>query len=526
MPRAQLRTVNGQLEKQCTKCGAWKPADSNSFSPFKQGKIGLHPWCRSCVSTNARERYERNRKTTRKYVRDLGITKFDRTPLPESIASVLDIYSSGIDDGAIFKAYSITNTLNGETYIGITERSLRLRWKQHLSDAVKGSGYLLHQVMHRDGIENFRFDYLACAVDRHGLHELEVLLVEQFQSVERGYNQTRGGAAGAGVGERVTIDGKVFISRNAMARNFGLDEATVAQRINKYGWTIEQAIGLQPAPKREPHRNETIVGGRAFPSFRAACRAHNVSEVTVRKRIGLGWSTEAAFGIAPSEKKQNPNNIVVSVDGQSFPSIARAASFFGLTGGAVRQRLAAGWSIEQAFGMELPPIQKSKNSPVTVRGVLFANLGDAAERYGLKISTVRDRLKRGKTLEQAFELAPVESKKTRSGDSIEIAGVVYDSHAKAARALKLDPRIVHKRVKIYGWSVNQAFGLEPPPERTPNHTREVTVEFVRYRSMKAACQHYGIDISTVQRRLTKGMSLDLAFSTPSQKSKRKPPRSK
>ena len=51
--RNDAKIIEGILSKPCTKCEQWKPADTTHFPPFKEGKGGLHPWCRDCIRTNA-----------------------------------------------------------------------------------------------------------------------------------------------------------------------------------------------------------------------------------------------------------------------------------------------------------------------------------------------------------------------------------------------------------------------------------------------------------------------------------------
>lgn len=41
--------------KTCTKCGEAKPATNEYFRKHKDGKDGLHPWCKDCLSEHARE---------------------------------------------------------------------------------------------------------------------------------------------------------------------------------------------------------------------------------------------------------------------------------------------------------------------------------------------------------------------------------------------------------------------------------------------------------------------------------------
>jgi hypothetical protein len=114
-------------EKQCTKCAEWKPADFSFFANFKQGVLGLHPWCRACLSDYTRENYAKRRTTVRKYLKDFGALPRVNKALPRTVHEILEEITQGIDDQATYKAYLITNRLTGELYVGITARSLRHR---------------------------------------------------------------------------------------------------------------------------------------------------------------------------------------------------------------------------------------------------------------------------------------------------------------------------------------------------------------------------------------------------------------
>lgn len=39
---------DGDLEKQCTKCGEWYYADTEFFHKSKKELDGLHSWCKAC----------------------------------------------------------------------------------------------------------------------------------------------------------------------------------------------------------------------------------------------------------------------------------------------------------------------------------------------------------------------------------------------------------------------------------------------------------------------------------------------
>ena len=47
-----------QIEKRCSKCGDWWPADSEFF--HRNGK-SLSSWCKACCSERKAERYQENK---------------------------------------------------------------------------------------------------------------------------------------------------------------------------------------------------------------------------------------------------------------------------------------------------------------------------------------------------------------------------------------------------------------------------------------------------------------------------------
>lgn len=517
--RSKVREKSGQTEKQCTKCADWKPADASYFSSFKQGVLGLHPWCRACLSDYTREAYAKRRTTVRKYLKDFGALPRVNHALPKPVHEILEEITREVDDQAPYKAYLITNRLTNEPYVGITARSLRHRWKQHLSDGVKGQGYLLHQAMQRDGIENFSFEYIACATDRRNLHLLEIQLIEQFQSLEVGYNQTRGGTAGETVGNEIIVDGKTFISLNAAARYFKIQEATAVQRLKRYGWTQEQTFGLSPPPDRQPRKNTYEVDGVAYVNFKWACKAFGLSESAVRSRLNHGWDRRQAFGLDPRPPRKTTGK-AIAVSGQYFSSLAEAAAHFGFDVGKVAQRLRAGLTAEQAFDLQDKTKHDVSGTPVVVDGATFSSLTAAAKRYGVEPSLASARIRKGWTVDQAYGLTPpVPRPVSVNGVEIEVAGKLFPSRAIAAKSFGLDPRLVHKRLKEYGWTLNQAFEIDPPPEARSNRAKAITVQGKSFPAIIDACRAFGLSVSTVNRRMASGMTLEEAFTKPSQKKK-------
>lgn len=91
-------------------------------------------------------------------------------------------------------AYEVTNAANGKRYIGMTVRTVRQRWNQHLADARQGSTAPLHRAIRKHGAAAFTVRAVASAATLDDLFAVEELLVQQegtFWPV--GYNATRGG---------------------------------------------------------------------------------------------------------------------------------------------------------------------------------------------------------------------------------------------------------------------------------------------------------------------------------------------
>lgn len=56
--------------------------------------------------------------------------------------------------------YLITNKLDDKKYVGKTERSLDVRWKQHVNCSKYGSSLYVHRAMRKYGVEAFNVSML------------------------------------------------------------------------------------------------------------------------------------------------------------------------------------------------------------------------------------------------------------------------------------------------------------------------------------------------------------------------------
>jgi len=110
-----------------------------------------------------------------------------------------------------------------------------------------------------------------------------------------------------------------------------------------------------------------------------------------------------------------------------------------------------------------------------------------------------------------------------SGKRVEVVvlGVTYPSIRQAAIENGQDIGKVYDRFAKKGWTLEQALGIEPPPETTKYTGIEITAFGVTYKSIAKAAKAHGIEAESLRLRLARGVKPELAITlTQSRKRKR------
>lgn len=209
--------------------------------------------------------------------------------------------------GCIGYVYKVTNTKNKKVYIGQTKTTLDVRWEQHIETALhaktpKKEG--LHAAIEQYGPDSFICEALEAADSIDKLNRLERKYIIKYSSLDpdHGYNLTRGGSGFTG-GKIVFVQGKKYDSLASAARAFGVKPKIAHQRIKTSGYTIEQALEIEPPPEGSSGPKSVIVNDRTqknieFKSHKAAARHYGVSYKLFHQRMNrLGWSIEQALGL-------------------------------------------------------------------------------------------------------------------------------------------------------------------------------------------------------------------------------------
>ena len=139
--------------------------------------------------------------------------------------------------------YIIKNTVNDKVYIGQTTMKVQARFKAHCkpSTTKRRGNYAIYNAMNKHGVENFYYEILYSDIPESELNELEVLLIEKYDSFHNGYNSTSGGD-GRHIGSITDVskfkemfDSKMFYKD--IASYFNVNKVTVMRTAHAMGLT-------------------------------------------------------------------------------------------------------------------------------------------------------------------------------------------------------------------------------------------------------------------------------------------------
>lgn len=246
-----------------------------------------------------------------------------------------------------YRLYLITNIKNGKQYVGITTNKLGDRLRGHFALARKGRKSHLYNAMRKYGRSAFKIELLRNdAKDFAELQRQEVEEITTRGTIRHGYNSAAGGSLGTS--KAIAVGNLRFPSRNAAATHYGIDAGLFNIRLKKLGWTPEQAAELQPPPKKP--RRRIAINGESFPNLAAAARARGLDYGTVHARLTAhGWTIGQALGLEPPPSTVRSAGVRIEVGGKSYPSMNAAARAFKINPESLRRRIQAGMATEDAI---------------------------------------------------------------------------------------------------------------------------------------------------------------------------------
>ena len=123
-------------------------------------------------------------------------------------------------------------------YIGQTKTSLAKRWSSHRTAVNRRfSCFKLQKAIKEYGAENFTIEQIDCAVTKDEANSKEVYWIKHYNSIENGYNTSRGGRDGGHHTKVMNVETEqVFDTMVDAAKAFGVTPEAIRQAVKNPTW--------------------------------------------------------------------------------------------------------------------------------------------------------------------------------------------------------------------------------------------------------------------------------------------------
>lgn len=299
---------------------------------------------------------------------------------------------------------------NGKKYIGITRQKVENRWQN-------GKGYKdqpIYQDILKYGWDNIEHVVLFSNISKSKAQELEIKLIKEYDSIENGYNISKGGDCGADFKCEFEYNGQIYNAQQlADISNCDLDYHDITNRINAHGWTIEKTLNT-------PKQNRGI----KFEYNGKLLTVKELYEIRINKELtynqiksrllGCHWDVERAI-TQPNNQKNQPFGVgekIYEYNGQMYNSyeLSQLSPVEGLTSSDITNRINHhGWDVEKAITQP----KKKMNLLFTYQGKEYDShqLAEICVDKSITYHDVTDRNRRNWTVEEIINIPKGMTKK-------------------------------------------------------------------------------------------------------------------
>ena len=144
--------------------------------------------------------------------------------------------------------YRIYNDVNDKSYIGQTVKSLEYQMSLHRNSMVTGQTQPLYVAMRELGWDNFHIELIQEAKSLEELDELEVYYIQEYNSIENGYNVQHGGKC-ARVMDDFSVQEKHLKSMRSVEVRSKISSSMKASYIRRGGPSEEHRKHLSESKK-------------------------------------------------------------------------------------------------------------------------------------------------------------------------------------------------------------------------------------------------------------------------------------
>ena len=225
--------------------------------------------------------------------------------------------------------YLITNTTNGNTYVGVTRFAAEKRWREHCYTAKREPKTRLHRAIAKYGVEAFTVEPVATVMHADDAAGVEREVIMSLSPV---YNQTNGGEIV--IGRRVTRE----VAERIRAANTGKKRTDAQKRANgelkkRYWAEHPEARGEILAALARGRAN--VSEERRLAAVRAAALAGKLGRPLTPERLAIqltNLNTPEARSKAAASKRKPVECVTLNA---TFDSLLDAAEATGIDFGTI-----------------------------------------------------------------------------------------------------------------------------------------------------------------------------------------------
>lgn len=332
------------------------------------------------------------------------------------------------------------------------------------------------------------------------------------------------------IGRSVVCEGRVFPSVSNFADHYGQNRIRTRKRLDSK-WSPEESVGIAPRPPRYRDQSgaardhawtdkQILEDGAILPGaepghyqlyvvrdVKSGKEYIGITTGNLKGRLRGHWRSVTtgrqsrfhnAMRKALAEERKKDFVIELLRNDAKGPRELQLQEIE-----AIRERE----TIKKGFNTsEGGSIGTSK--PIVVNEKLFPSHQAAADYHGVPVHRFNLRLSR-------LDFSPEEAAGLvkRKGARLEVVvrGKTYRSLANVADHFSVPYKTAYARFRSYGWSLEQALGLSPPPpKKSPGNSRVLSTAIGEFVSINEAARATGIKPGTISYRLGAGWTPDEA----------------
>lgn len=316
---------------------------------------------------------------------------------------------------------------------------------------------------------------------------------------------------------KFVIEGKTYESLLEAAAHYKVHPSTLARRL-RYGWTNEQAVGLEEKPTRIGSAKKVVYKGVTYPNLKHLAEAFGKNAEMLRRKLRDGQTVDQALS-ERVEQRISANAKSIQFNGNSYPSIQSLVDKYQIKASVFNRRIKRGWTIEQALEIDDAPPRfrnfeghardtKWKNERSTATGVepvpdaegyklyLICNKKSSKQYVGITIGSLESRLKQHFSAARRGRKGALQNAINFYGEENFTIELISNNARSFDELQDLEINEIAKRDCIKN-GYNSAYG------GSLGTSKQISVDGRTFPSFAQAAEHYGLEVEVFAQRVTK-----------------------